>query len=61
VGQDDRTTPVAMTSELTRLVAGAVERVIPTGHLGALDDPAAFNALPVELLDAQLRFERSGS
>ena len=31
----------------------AVERVIPTGHLGALDDPAVFNAPLVEFLDAQ--------
>jgi hypothetical protein len=42
-----------MTSELTRLIPHAVERVIPTGLLGALDDPATFNAPLVEFLDAQ--------
>ena len=54
-GRHDHTTPVAMTSELTRLIAGAVERVIPTGHLGALDDPLAFNLPLVEFLNAQPR------
>ena len=52
-GRHDHTTPVSMTSELTRLIAGAVERVIPTGHLGALHDPMAFNEPLVELLNAQ--------
>ena len=54
-GRHDATTPVAMTSELTRLITGAVERIIPTGHLGALDDPAAFNAPLTAFLDAQPR------
>jgi pimeloyl-ACP methyl ester carboxylesterase len=55
-GRHDRTTPVAMTSELGQLIPHAVERVIATGHLGALDDPAAFNVPLVEFLDAQPRF-----
>ncbi|MCC7484711.1 MAG: alpha/beta hydrolase [Burkholderiales bacterium] len=54
-GRHDLTTPVTMTNELTRLIPGAVERIIPTGHLGALDDPAAFSRPLVEFLDAQPR------
>jgi hypothetical protein len=29
--------------------------VIPTGHLGVFDDPAAFNAPLIEFLNAQPR------
>jgi 3-oxoadipate enol-lactonase len=54
-GRQDRTTPVEFSNELTRLIAGALERVIPTGHLGVFDDPAAFNAPLIEFLDAQPR------
>ena len=54
-GRHDLTTPVPMTNELTRLIPGAVERLIPTGHLGALDNSAAFTAPLVEFLDAQPR------
>ena len=54
-GRQDRTTPVAMTNDLTRLIAGAVERIIPTGHLGVFDDPAAFSKPLIEFLDAQPR------
>jgi pimeloyl-ACP methyl ester carboxylesterase len=54
-GQHDRTTPVAFTSELARLIDGAVERIIPTGHLGCFDDPLEFNKPIVEFLDAQPR------
>jgi len=51
-GRQDVTTPVAMTNELTRLISGAIERIIPTGHLGCFDDPAAFNKPIIEFLDA---------
>lgn len=55
VGRQDRTTPVEMSNELTRLISGAVERVIPTGHLGVFDNLAAFNQPLFEFLDAQPR------
>ena len=51
-GRQDVTTPVAMTNELTRLISGAIERIIPAGHLGCFDDPAAFNKPIIEFLDA---------
>ena len=54
-GRHDKTTPVEFTNDLTRLIPGAVERIIPTGHLGVLDDPAAFNKPWIEFLDAQPR------
>ena len=54
-GRHDRTTPVEFSDDLTRLIKGAVERIIPTGHLGVFDDPAAFNAPLVEFLDVQPR------
>ncbi len=54
-GQFDRTTPVTMTSDLTRLISGAVERIIPTGHLGSLDDPVKFTQALAQFLDAQPR------
>jgi 3-oxoadipate enol-lactonase len=54
-GVHDRTTPVAFASDLARLIPGAVERVIPTGHLGLFDDPATFTRPLVEFLDAQPR------
>jgi len=54
-GQFDRTTPVDMTSDLTRLISGAEERIIPTGHLGSFDDPVGFTQPLVQFLDAQPR------
>lgn len=54
-GRQDKTTPVEMTNDLTRLIKGAVERVIPTGHLGVFDNLEAFNAPLIEFLDAQPR------
>ena len=54
-GRHDRTTPLEFTNDLTRLISGAIERVIPTGHLGCFDDPAAFNKPLIEFLDAQPR------
>jgi 3-oxoadipate enol-lactonase len=54
-GRHDKTTPVAFSNDLTGLISGAVERIIPTGHLGVFDDPAAFNRPLVEFLDAQPR------
>lgn len=54
-GRHDKTTPVELTNELTRLISGAVERVIPTGHLGVFDDPVEFNKPLIEFLDAQPR------
>jgi pimeloyl-ACP methyl ester carboxylesterase len=54
-GRHDTTTPLAFTNELTRLIEGAIEHVIPTGHLGVFDDPAAFNAPFIEFLNAQPR------
>ncbi len=54
-GRHDHTTPVAFTNDLTRLIASAVEKIIPTGHLGVFDDPKAFNAPMIEFLDAQPR------
>jgi pimeloyl-ACP methyl ester carboxylesterase len=54
-GRQDVTTPVAMTNELTRLISGAIERIIPTGHLGCFDDPAAFNQPIIEFLDGMPR------
>jgi pimeloyl-ACP methyl ester carboxylesterase len=54
-GRQDKTTPLQFTNELTRLIKGAVERVIPTGHLGVFDDPQAFNQPLIEFLDAQPR------
>jgi pimeloyl-ACP methyl ester carboxylesterase len=52
-GRQDKTTPVSMTNDLSRLIAGAKEVIIPTGHLGVYDDPAAFNRPIIEFLDAQ--------
>jgi pimeloyl-ACP methyl ester carboxylesterase len=54
-GEHDRTTPPAFTSDLTRLIAGAVERIIPTGHLGCFDNPVEFTRTLAEFLDAQPR------
>lgn len=54
-GREDRTTPVEFTNDLTRLIRGAVERVIPAGHLGVFDNLAAFNQPLIEFLDAQPR------
>jgi pimeloyl-ACP methyl ester carboxylesterase len=54
-GRHDKTTPLEFTNDLTRLIQGAIERVIPTGHLGVFDDPQAFNAPLIEFLDAQTR------
>jgi pimeloyl-ACP methyl ester carboxylesterase len=54
-GRHDKTTPVEFTNDLTRLIDGAVERIIPTGHLGVFDDVEAFNSPLVEFLDAQPR------
>jgi len=54
-GSHDRTTPVQLSNDLTRLIPGAVERIIPTGHLGVFDNPAEFNRPLVEFLDAQPR------
>ena len=54
-GVHDRTTPVAFTSDLTRLIEGEVERVVPLGHLGIFDDPATFTRPLVEFLDGQPR------
>lgn len=54
-GEFDRTTPVAFTSDLTNLIGGAVEKIIPTGHLGSFDDPVKFTQPLVEFLDAQPR------
>ena len=54
-GRHDKTTPVEFTNDLTRLIDGAIERVIPTGHLGVFDDPVEFNKPLVEFLDAQPR------
>lgn len=54
-GRHDKTTPVEFTNDLTRLIDGAIERVIPTGHLGVFDDPVEFNKPLIEFLDAQPR------
>lgn len=54
-GRHDKTTPVAFTNDLTRLIDGAIERIIPTGHLGCFDDPVEFNKPILEFLDAQPR------
>lgn len=54
-GRHDRTTPVEFSSHLTQLIAGAVERIVPTGHLGSYDDPATFSQPLFEFLDAQPR------
>jgi 3-oxoadipate enol-lactonase len=54
-GRHDKTTPVAFTNDLTRLIDGAIERIIPTGHLGCFDDPVEFNKPIIEFLDAQPR------
>ena len=54
-GRHDKTTPVEFTNDLTRLIKGAVERVIATGHLGVFDDPVEFNKPLIEFLDAQPR------
>ena len=54
-GEFDRTTPVAFTSDLTNLISGAVERIIPTGHLGSFDDPVKFTRPLVEFFDNQSR------
>ena len=54
-GRHDLTTPVAFTNELTTLISGAIERIIPTGHLGCFDEPVAFNKPFIEFLDAQPR------
>lgn len=52
-GEHDRTTPVNFTSDLTNLIGGAVERIIPTGHLPCFDDPAALTQALAQFLDAQ--------
>jgi len=54
-GRHDKTTPVEFTNDLTRLISGAVERIIPTGHLGVFDNPVEFNKPLIEFLDAQPR------
>ena len=54
-GRHDKTTPVEFTNDLTRLIKGAVERVIATGHLGVFDDPVEFNKPLIEFLEAQPR------
>lgn len=54
-GRQDHTTPVEFTNDLTQLIKGAVECIIPTGHLGVFDDPAAFNKPLIAFLDAQPR------
>ena len=54
-GRHDKTTPVEYTNDLTRLIEGAVEKIIPTGHLGVFDDPVEFNKPLIEFLDAQPR------
>lgn len=54
-GRHDRTTPVEFSNDLTKLISGAVEQIIPTGHLGVFDDPVAFNKPIIEFLDAQPR------
>ena len=54
-GRHDRTTPVEFSNDLTKLISGSVERIIPTGHLGVFDDPVAFNKPIIEFLDAQPR------
>src|SRR5690606_5913862 len=52
-GRQDLTTPVAFSNDLTRLIDGAIEPIIPTGHLGCFDDPVEFNKPIIEFLDAQ--------
>ena len=54
-GRHDKTTPLEFTNDLTKLISGAVERIIPTGHLGVFDDPVVFNKPLIEFLDAQPR------
>jgi pimeloyl-ACP methyl ester carboxylesterase len=54
-GRHDKTTPVEFTNDLTRLIDGAVERIIPTGHLGVFDNVEAFNRPLIEFIDAQPR------
>jgi pimeloyl-ACP methyl ester carboxylesterase len=54
-GEFDRTTPPSFTSDLTNLISGAVERVIPTGHLPCFDDPAVLTQALAQFLDAQPR------
>lgn len=54
-GEHDKTTPLEFTSDLTRLISGAVERIVPGGHLALLDEPEAFNPPLIEFLDAQPR------
>jgi len=54
-GEHDRTTPVEFSSDLTRLIDGAIERIIPGGHLGAIDDPETISRPLIEFLDAQPR------
>jgi 3-oxoadipate enol-lactonase len=54
-GAHDRTTPPNLTTELTQLIGGAVERLLPTGHFPNYDDPALLTRTLVEFLDAQPR------
>jgi 3-oxoadipate enol-lactonase len=54
-GEHDKITPVAFTSDLTRLIDGAIERIIPGGHLGAIDEPETISRPLIEFLDAQPR------
>jgi pimeloyl-ACP methyl ester carboxylesterase len=54
-GASDRTTPVAFTNDLVRLIAGAREKIISAGHLSSIDDPATFTRALAEFFDAQPR------
>ena len=54
-GQHDKTTPHEFSSDLTRLISGAVEKIVPGGHLGLLDNPETFVKPLIAFLDAQPR------
>ena len=54
-GAHDRTTPPNLTTELTQLIDGAVETLLPTGHFPNYDNPALFTRTLAGFLDAQPR------
>jgi pimeloyl-ACP methyl ester carboxylesterase len=56
VGDQDKSTPLAMSERIKAGIKGATLDVIPSaGHLANLDNPKAFNAMIARFLDAQPR------
>jgi 3-oxoadipate enol-lactonase len=53
IGEDDRVTPPVLSEALASRIAGArVARIPESGHISALEQPAAFNHALLEFLDS---------